>query len=161
MINEIHKWLGTKRGRRVAVAEDALSQLRSEKYLATPGTYVWFPSTLEEDSFVEDEENRQLDAKTELLERNPICEVCAQGALFLSCVRKENNVLVSGLLHTKTMKDTLNSLFGVTISREIEGAFEGFPSGTSWRIKYRDDTVRLEAILKNIIKYGNFKHNKP
>jgi hypothetical protein len=127
----------TKGERRIAILKDVLQQLKLEKFKATNGTYVSLPKILREKTYEEPE----LDAKTALLNCQGSCSVCAKGSIFLSQVRKENQVKLEELdwdmedASNKATKRVVN-LFGGNNLNRIEAAFERWPYITE---QYEDE----------------------
>ena len=135
--------------KRVAIAKDALLQLRSEALIARCGTYV-YPSGIKYPA-----------PSQELSEQLPNlgqCYVCARGALFLSAVRKGNNFKTGSFIGepTQVLKPLEKRYWSRPQIKKIEAAFEGFAGFKSKTCKFFDkyDNAhdRLVAILKNIIK---------
>lgn len=144
----------TKAQQRVAVAKDALAQLKAEKYKATSGVFIdsgFLNNLCYSDS---------TDQAQPVLQNMGTCRLCAKGAIFLSTIRKYNKATVYELTHAH--EDVSNDLFGQDNLDRIEAAFECW-SHVSWKAcdfgdKYINDHDRLVAILKNIIKNnGTFK----
>lgn len=165
----------TKAEQRVAVAKDALQQLRLAKYIAETGTYVGekFKLTIvDEPSFRFNDDdcivggsNWDDQAKPLLRSSSEPCAVCAKGALFLSTIRKFNKATVGDIV-SENFTDTYK-LFGKANMDLAEIAFERWSCyGTDGKkgkardfgYQYTHDHDRLVAILKNIIKNnGTFK----
>lgn len=158
----------SKAEQRVIIAKDALNQLRAEKFIAQNGVYVGGELSHELDMACKSDEDQ---ARPLLLKTKVRCRVCAKGALFLSTIRKYNKATVADVLCDDF--HVAEKIFGDKMFNQIEAAFEqwdhtkspdfegaGEPAGAAYTfgIKYSDDTERLVAILKNIIKNkGTFK----
>jgi hypothetical protein len=163
----------TKAEARVAIAKDALAQLRANKYLAEEGAYVSFTNSL---PINEDDEKSMDQQLCKLLPKAGSCTVCARGALFLSTIRKFNHFTVADLLEnggdaTCAIHDTLRPVEDRYFTNHqlalIEHAFEGQEIGNitfslcseemeNCELFFKhydcDDDLRLENILKNIIR---------
>jgi hypothetical protein len=138
-------------------------------YLAESGTYIGSELSEELDMACDNDEDS---AKPFLLKSTTPCRVCAKGALFLSTVRRYNKASVKDVMCDNM--ETAEKMFGKHQFNLIEAAFEqwdftipdtheeehGRPvpyEVQAFGNKYEDDTDRLVAILKNIIKNkGNF-----
>lgn len=142
----------SKAQQRVAIAKDALLQLRNGKYTRYVG---YIESTLKMDTALKHaDDNTQLSSVLKRI--HPTCGVCARGALLLSTIRKANDILVCDMPYRK-----LDSLIGkryevkvfprVMLEEiEVELEFERGPFSTRNR--------RLRAIIENIIRNnGTFK----
>jgi hypothetical protein len=135
--------------KRVAVAKDALKQIRYGRYKANTGNYVipnWYPYN------VEDNEESQ-----EYLENKGFwgCKVCAIGAVFLSKVRLGNN-------HTGDLEvmnspnmiiSNLKGIFSAKQLRLMEVAFEDLTGGAFKESSVYDSnnpkhTAKIEKALE-------------
>ena len=134
--------------KRIAIAEDILLQIKKEKYVATPGTYIYG-------------EGMNWDASPKVLQefllKGPECQVCGIGAAFLSLARLGNKISLN-----LDFKETIAEVFGVDEMYLIENLFEGWTDGETEEAiafvkKYPDPTKRLKAIFKNIAKHGDLK----
>ncbi len=107
--------------RRLAIVEDAISQLKSEKYVTGEFGYVKLPESLEE-----------MPADTQvqpyLCETQESCGVCAKGALLLSTVRQENKLVFSDLGKHSDLIDRLtdDGLFEEHNLHLIEAYYENY-----------------------------------
>jgi hypothetical protein len=144
-LNEAYR-KATPAKRRLMIAKDALKQIKAGQINPLSGTYVrlWTEGVIDEDT----------NLQPVLLKDNEVtCDCCAKGALFTSCVRLSNRYKGDP---TGIGSDGINELVGWPEENYhmIEEAFES-SGGDWWYDNYKDDTKRLEAILKNIIR------NKP
>ena len=110
------------------------------------------------------------------------CTCCAKGAIFASCVMNVNKVTnKDNFYNEKFQKTKLKKWFSAKELDTIETAFESYvvedSSGLlldeyhgyrnlarhaiSFGRKYHTSEKRLLAILRNIIKYGEFTPVKP
>jgi hypothetical protein len=154
----------TKSQMRVAIAKDALAQLRAEKYVATKNVYI--DDTLLHDLYAISKQEGDVSAHP-FLNNLKSCKVCAKGAIYLSTVRNFNDVTLVGF--NDSCVDKANSIFGEKNLFRIESAFERWKKEdkkgreTNSKLnnfinKYPDKDVRLEKILLNIIRNkGVFK----
>jgi hypothetical protein len=159
----------SKAEQRIAIAKDALAQLRAEMYLAESGTYIGSELTDELDQQCDDDRDG---AKPFLLKSKTPCRVCAKGALFLSTVRRYNKASVRDVMCDNML--VAENIFGHKQFDLIEAAFERWDHTVAYLedkdesvvpldvqnfgAAYTDDTDRLVAILENIIKNkGTFK----
>lgn len=157
----------TKNEKRVALAQDVLASLKSNKYIATTGTYVEVEVNGEYTCL------DQVNTSTILME-STTCTVCAIGSLFLSNAKqKKNKTLTSD---SDKMASSLRGIFTSKEMRMLEYIFEGEDVNTeftskrdevlcndmhSFYIKHtggsNSDDKTLKAIMNNIIKNnGNF-----
>lgn len=166
--------------KRVAIAKDAIAQLNTEAYVAATGQYVGldWQQTDEIEAAAgacklftgkdasDFEFNKVLD--NVVSKQNP-CEVCAKGALFLSSIRKFNNFTLEeasdGDLDNMA-SHKVQEIFGEKNADLIEIFYEKwdadqdmnpldeetFEKVEKWANKYPNNTDRLIAILKNIVK---------
>ncbi len=155
----------TKTQMRVVIAKDALAQLRLKKYNAQRGIYIDYDllNTLSKE-YTKDYDDKSAQPFLKNLNN---CEVCAKGALFLSTVRKFNDVTLREFRDASEEKAC--TIFGQSMLDRIESAFEVRRDKDSnnniinnkfnkFIEKYPDNTIRLEKILLNIIRNkGYFK----
>jgi len=153
---------------RVAIAKDALAQLKIKAYDAVSSNgYVCL---YDENSLSAAAESCELFTgktadKTEFnkfmdnfISPSKPCTICAKGAIFLSAVKKFNNFSLQRAVD-EDLNDIASSevqkIFGMQNADKIEEYFECQDEyndeGDKWSDKYDDDNERLEAILKNII----------
>jgi len=150
----------TQRKKAVQIAEDVLAQLRARKYVATAGTYVDL-----NDAFIEGKNYwedvpvvKSLQTFLKKHAKKKSCHVCALGACFLANVERRNKVDLEDFYGRRDIEVNLAGIFSAEQMDEIETAFEGNTShGGSWDAvafgnRYHDDTARLRAIMRNIIK---------
>jgi len=133
----------TKARRRVAVARDALRQVQAKKMVATSGLYAQLGKDVPLNAINDGKEFQKF-------VKHVKCQVCARGALFISTVRKEDSFAPGQAFRgiaRATIDTRLLGLFSSGQLEDIEDFFEG--GGASI---FPDDTGRLVAILKNIIK---------
>lgn len=168
----------TKAEARVAIAKDALAQLRSRKYDAVGGIYVEFDKNLDLPDWGDSstESNRKANQQVcNLIPKMGTCTVCARGALFLSTIRKFNHFTLgdwdrSGGYSDGCNRDTIETVEDRYFTDKqlslIESTFEGemfrkndtelsdreYNNCINFYSKYSSDHDRLVAILKNIIK---------
>lgn len=156
----------TKTQKRVVIAKDALKQLKLGFYEAENLTWVeskWLrEQKLLSSSLIADIIKEEL--QPILLKANPVCQVCARGALLLSMVRKFDNYSSIDLCIGN--ENEMRNLFGSQQIDKMEAAFELWPQNNeryepkanAFGEKFRTPGERLIAILKNVIKNnGTFK----
>lgn len=156
--------------KRVLIAKDVLDQLKSGRIKAT--RWYFF--------YLGDEENDQHDGKS--LQRTfiensiPACHCCGVGALMVSCTlfnnkQKIGDIELGGDLGIAIKNEVpipngLNAFFETDQLSLVEQAFEcgdgefGYDSGRAvyFGKQYLNSTVRLRAIMQNIIQNnGTFK----
>jgi hypothetical protein len=156
----------SKKNQRIAIAKDVLAQLRLKKYRATPGDY--FSSTEVYDAIDEFEVNHDFEVHADLqevlLEKSPVCNVCALGSAAVSLCRLGDEADIHDVSSPHAL---LHEIFGDQIHL-MESAFEGDTVDGGWDElpkeairfyeRYPDDTKRLAAIFRNIIRNeGTFK----
>jgi hypothetical protein len=122
MKNKKKEILTPIQAKRVAIAKDALNQIKLEKYKVLSGNgYVVNDKLdkevikLHESLVAEGKDVAKVELRThldKLLGKVKKCEVCAKGALFLSAIRKFNNF---------SLKDSVNFSFGTEFC-EIDDA---------------------------------------
>lgn len=146
----------SRKQKRIAIAKDALQQLKLNKYLPARGLYVlerWNPDESMNDIIARDGEQ---------------CEVCAIGAAFCSLARF-NTELTLEHGSPELVHNTLRLCFSNRQMALMEYAFEGrsvsritstLKSYTDCNLAYtfwhrhKDATERMKAIFRNIIKNG-------
>lgn len=136
--------------RRVMIAKDAIGQIKAKKY-EVGHCYLRVYEDMGSFRF------RPSDDAREVLSRDdaPVCRVCAKGALFLSGIRIKNCYTMDETKHARIQPAADAPGFSASQWHRIEIAYEDSPK---WFKRYEDDTARLIAILKNIIKNnGTFK----
>lgn len=161
----------------VKVAKDVLEQLRLERYQAEH-TYV----ALRYDGHALHNYDGALirEVKTKVRksfkdffkeDEKITCNVCALGSAFMSLVNIENKCTVRKIVNGQIDFDRLKEVFGARNMTLMECAFESTTdydhgdaedfekyAATLFGWKYNDDRMRLEAIMRNIIKNkGDFK----
>ncbi len=169
----------TKSEKRVIIAKDALSQIRSGNFEAEASIWADVHGDFDLDS--------TCSAQEQLLKSDVSCNGCALGSILVSAIRLSNQVSVDEfdeLTNQKTLGEqieknnvpTINDIFTKSQLILIENAFEGcsgyfrhnnktlnYSERLSNRIykftsKYLDMNDRLIAILENIIRNnGTFK----
>ena len=165
----------TKMEKRVAVARDVLASIKLKKYNTQARTYLTMSKIdVEEDCRV---------SIANLEKKNVVCNVCAIGSMFVSNIKKVNEIATyitkSGIQVTKTkglsqdddvMIKSLSELYSEQELRFLEFAFEGSDisdefhddftlrnDAKSFYRQYSDDEERLVAIMKNIVQHkGKF-----
>jgi hypothetical protein len=125
----------------VKLAKDVLAQLDKRLYKVKTGDY-FNPYMYANYRALPDE----ADLKKNLPLVQKKCEVCADGALFLSLVRKENNVTVEEGWNRKRLEDKIGEQTNL-----IEFAFEQSSMYYPEFAKYPPRT-RLRKIMHRIIK---------
>lgn len=151
----------TKAQMRVVIAKDALLQLNSEAYKAQKGIYI--DDNLLDKLKKKYHEKYINESAQPYLDNLKKCKVCAKGSIFLSTVRKFNDVNLRNFRLDSEYK--ADDIFGEENMCKIEEAFElwtnndelGIPKNTKLNKfieKYKDSTSdeRLRAILKHLIK---------
>ncbi len=159
----------SKAAQRVAIAQDAINQIKAEKYYIKTGRWVNIkiqtPEDLEE---VPDIDQNILLNGFAPIQRKITCTCCAIGAAFLSSIRLANKaVITDGAVESlKESVEQLGNYFSKDQIELIEEAFEkGFGychtdgrRGRGFGCSYYDETERALAIFKNIVKNkGEFK----
>ena len=154
----------------VAIAQDVLAQIRLKRFKATPGTYV-------EVQFEEEDDDKYAAAMSASFQqyfkanKKTKCQVCALGAAFVSLVNIENKCSVENMMYNlKDLFERLERHFGQLNMGLMECAFERSSSNSrsyeyelidmavKWGSQYDDDTERLQAIMRNVIRNnGDFK----
>ncbi|MCI0559193.1 MAG: hypothetical protein MN733_11915 [Nitrososphaera sp.] len=158
----------------VRIAQDVLTQLRLQRYKATPRTYVKLESEELDAIAAEDESAYESALKGSFKDffkknKKTTCQVCAIGAAFVSLVNIENKCSVDGICHKEGMWKRLEKHFGGNNMDLMESAFEcvgrrsarttmTFHVAGEWGSQYEDPAVRLRAIMLNVIRNkGDFK----
>lgn len=168
----------TLKEQRVAIAKDAIKQIKAEKFIAEAGTYLGIEEEL--GCEVGDELQKVLKKRKN---KGAVCKVCGIGAAFISTVRLFDNYKIKeeeldGWDYSTTlavehmdMRILLSKYFSPSQLSLIECAFEvrwGFGMSDSYKKdreaaaifgdKYEDDNERLLAIFENIVAHnGIFK----
>jgi hypothetical protein len=168
--------MAAKRNRNmcVKIAKDVLQQLRLGRYIATQGTYVQVV-TPEDGCLDPDFTNIDMSQSFQKFfkqNKEATCDVCALGSAFVSLVNIENKCSVEDIQDTNKLFDRLVKYFGNENIALMESAFEvrNMNSNTDdidyemlvaaaeWGNRYDDPTVRLRAIMLNVIRNrGDFK----
>lgn len=158
----------SKSKQRVMIAEDVILQLKLNKFSGKSGTYLTTNKNV-----LQDNESLQ----DILLVPDVKCEVCAIGGAFASCIRIKNEFILDGnftissylqegqSMGDNPMRNVLEEYFSDNQLELIEDVFENRYNGennsdkiSNFYNKYPDDTDRLKAIMKNIVKNkGTFK----
>lgn len=172
----------TKREKRIAIAKDVISSIKSHKFIPKPGVYMELVFGNKQEIKERVEEKNKLELQNLLLDNSiETCNVCAIGSIFASRVCLGNSFKIDGdeiysyselILNDDDMLDSLKSIFNEKQLREIEFAFEGdditgffylkpdkfHEKYTAFYDKYNNSSDRMIAIMKNIIKNeGEFK----
>lgn len=164
---------------RTRIIKDAISQINTNKFKIRQGRYmISLDSEGNDDSY-----GPPRDLQTLLLRKDntPVCQVCAKGALFASCVINTDKVKTSQEFEQeKFLKGKLSTWFSDKELDMIETAFEKRPIVDNNRVifiyrggakyktelgkkcvefgkKYKKPTDRLLAILNNVLENGTFK----
>lgn len=156
----------SKADKRRTIARDALTQLKIGITQAQQGEFI-------------DLENQEL--PEDKIQLNKIlsdirgCQVCGLGSLALAHIDRFNKCEVSASNYTDggtlqcriNLQNRLNGIFSYEQLNSIETAFEKDVmisvsdeldyGSLAFGCKYENNTDRLVAILKNIIKNGEFK----
>lgn len=152
---------------RVAIAKDAIKQIKSKRFIITTGLYFW--NREQENSRIF--ENEVYDrARLRKLKR---CQVCELGAALVSAVRLFNQIEIScSSCNEHYIAEMLGRWFSIGQMSMMESAFEtdggnllGKNLGSNdmdkcleFRSLYPNDRARAIAIFRNIIKHkGTFK----
>jgi len=156
----------SKKQKRIAIAKDVLLQIKKKTYVGYQGSYIQGL-----DSDLDSTELQEC-----LLTDAPECRVCGLGSAFLSLARLGNKVEIP--IDDTGSRDyhyTLDPIFGKKQRELIEATFEGWGLDSSYMDdpindnpinyrhmkfynKYIDDTERLAAIFRNVVKNdGIFK----
>lgn len=168
----------TKSQKRVMIAQDVLAQLKAKRYIPESG--VWVEPRYKSGKMGNEEESVQkLFAEKNITK----CNVCALGAMFMSCTNMNNNTTVDDLDDECTgmlgdlisdnykLSNGLNRIFTYQQLALIETYFENgdgyfqhqdidYDHLDKFSVTYNEDE-RLEQIMKNIIEnQGTFKPGK-
>jgi hypothetical protein len=158
----------SKAEKRIAIAKDALAQIKQKKILPTTGFYLNIPGQWDNENSLQ----------KEIKKKDFYCHCCAKGALFVSCVKQVNEVrMFEDWEDERFQKDKLKDYFSVLQLDMIEAAFEGMVIADSakkleYYEKYTKNTPlglkcikftqglnaeeRMEKILNNIIKNNGY-----
>lgn len=139
---------------RIAIAKDALAWIKAGALTPIKGSYI-----IAEKKVLYEDRGKQL--------RDIVlgpCKVCARGCLFIAKAVRYDNVLASQLQQAAYNDGPLSEHFDADQLNLIEYVYEGwdtqfiYSDDINWMTKYPSNTIRLIAILKNIIKNkGTFK----
>jgi hypothetical protein len=134
---------------RVLIAKDALKWVKAGVLTPMAGDYIVPENDLDPYDYGMD----KVQLRDIVLGK---CQVCMKGALFLAKAVRYNNVLASQLDLAQCSMDTpMNEHFSPVQLSLIESAFEGWDhveGCEEFNSRYPDDSDRMIAILKNIIK---------
>ena len=170
--------LATLKEQRVAIAKDAIKQIKAEKFIAEAGTYLAIEDEL--GCKTGDELQKTLNKRKN---KGAVCKVCGIGAAFISTVRLFDNYKIKEaeldgwdssttlLVEHTDMRTLLKEYFSPSQLSLIECAFEqrseymksdsykkDRKAATLFGNKYEDENERLLAIFENIVKNnGIFK----
>jgi len=163
--------------KRVAIAKDVLSQIRSKKI--TPKHLEYYQNKAAErkklcSAIKSAEPNSEL---RDVLKKVPSCNVCARGAIFVSAIKLFNNFAVKKLGNVDEDfpidTDSIFSIGGRYFSKKqallIEVAFEGridvldyderdalsndqYDAAVDFYKSFKNAKDRMVGIMKNIIK---------
>jgi hypothetical protein len=126
----------TKSERRIEIINDAVAQLLAQVYRTGSYGYLKLP-----DAIREEQEEHPSDQAQPLLcdkiSKDDYCGVCAKGSLFLSTIRKENDLKLENLEDNHRMvmdRLTQDELFNRENLNLVEAYYEG------WKLyKYQRD----------------------
>lgn len=152
---------------RVAIAKDAIKQIKAKRFTIKNGAYFWTGEQERLDIFQSAVYDR---ARLRKLKR---CRVCELGAALVSAVRLFNQIEIecSGS-DSHYITNKLGRWFSVGQMSMMEAAFETeggvllednlgskeMEECREFRKRYRSDRARAIAIFRNIIKHkGTFK----
>ena len=156
-------------GKRVMIAKDVIASINAEKIEAATGVFAELSSKREEVEDIEDLRGAILHSQSI---NSGMCTTCGLGALFVCLVLRDNKIGSHVLDEYNGVKQgeifrKLEEFFDPYQVRMIEAAFEcgqgvcGGMGGTGAREfgrLYEDDSVRMIAIMVNIIQHdGEFK----
>lgn len=157
----------TKAERAVMTAKDALKMLSAGKTTATTGVWVGIYG-----SYPVDDKSLREKQICDISDGFKECRVCALGSLMLSEIRHTNKLTVGEVgdeIHYQDYGARLNKIFSKSQQKLMELAFEGgygyfdahdcVSEKVQEKIedfyqKYPNETDRLRAILKNVVKNG-------
>jgi hypothetical protein len=162
-------------GQKMRIVRDAISQIKNGRIKIDTGSYF----NVDDDTFDRWTDSGSRDLQSYLLQDKPnLCECCAKGALFASCVIITDKVSISdNYADEQFQKSKLKKWFGPLELDMIEAAFErkvfndsanrledGYGDYTLLALtcirfgrNYKNKKKRLLAILENILKNGSFK----
>lgn len=175
----------TKVERRMRVIKDAIAQIKQKIFIAKAGDYVEFTGKFRKKLFDESELDliQPEESMQKVLKDMPVksCEVCAQGAIFLSFIRMENKVTVEDTVYvggSDEITEMTKNLFDPDQLYKMEQYFEicknrfviydwyreqpifkkSYKRRPSDELIEKKEDLRLLAILENMVKNnGLFK----
>lgn len=143
MKNETFNKLPAKE-RRILIAKDVVKQIKLGIYNPKKMIYAKVESDV---------------ISQESLLKNPLCEVCALGALLLSTIRLANKYTFDNFIGKWECNEVLKKYFNKNQIQELEFAFEMWEAngGTLKKAvefgeQYQKPSERLVAIFENVIK---------
>lgn len=146
--------------KRVMIARDVLKHIKAEKLVARTGHFVHFGY----DNRMDTMEERCNDDPIPMRERvaeidlKP-CKVCARGAIVFSAVMRRNACFVEDFDGADMIPEFPGDMmlkmeqYFEGLDREQDGQDHNAP-GVVWCKRHRDPALRMELIMKNIIKNG-------
>jgi hypothetical protein len=152
----------TNAQKRVALAKDVIAWVKAGALI--PDHVVYVRPTILPDHYPFFDRSSEVQANAVNWGK---CKVCARGALFVAKVAHMNNCLAQDFLSVAGSVEAMDGLFEDNQFYEIECAYEGwqsfFPLNNKnlWTNRYPDDSERMIAIMKNIIRNkGTFRLNE-
>lgn len=115
--------------RRIEIILDAISQLKAQTYRTGSFNYLKLPNNLNKQSDEHPNDQAQPLLCNEISSEQ-YCGVCAKGSLFLSTIRKENDLTLeslrcasNGLIMARLTKDNLFNRLNINL---VEAYYEGW-----------------------------------
>ncbi len=169
--------------KRVAIARDAVKQIRAKQFVMDTGTWCEFAPGLPEQFFKTVDAQAMFNGTATIKIPQPVCRTCALGAALVSSVRLFDRFKFSNTdVKTKEVTKQLGQFFSAKQMLLIETAYEqrSWDDRTRWcdlglypnnvmteqennvaqtfGLNYRRDTDRALAIFQNIVRNnGEFK----
>jgi hypothetical protein len=154
------KPLSAKAKARIAIARDVLKQIRSGMFEPTSGVFFRAEAKDRRKNVLTERDVRdRKDLRDVLPKRLKRCEVCAKGALLMSCITKFDNVpveidMVGSVDKANAMLDGaanyadfgLSNYFNQQQLDLMESAFEGFRAGW-FNTHFQEPSYMLKAYL--------------
>ena len=155
--------LSTALEKRIILAHDIIEQIKTNKFIASKGTYIK-DIKFNEGDYYDTPDNCNLDIKSNF-NKVKECKVCAIGSLFLSTIKYDNKLKFCDLEYESAQRQsTLDNIFEPEQLYLIECAFErsnGHSSGTSIFSNKRYGFLDLEKGQKAKYKYDDLnQHDK-
>jgi hypothetical protein len=120
----------TKSERRIEIIQDAVAQLLAQVYRTGSYGYLQLPGELSEER-QKNPDNQAQSLLCDAISKEKYCGVCAKGSLFLSTIRKENDLKLKNLVdsHISVMdRLTQDELFNRENLNLVEAYYE------NWRL---------------------------